>query len=217
MWSLGLWVVKATWWEESNFSWCFGKISSYRVRSIIYVPKIARRKDQAFSDKTTPQEVPSEGTLKTQAGKSEWVWLPIKEGSFCSWPVWKDIFPSAPSDKTHVTEQHWILSVEVDVMARWPTGLLIILFVPPGAKFSFLWWFHYPFTLFRKEMNSQAHASQERPVGRCEARRNQLHGVLVINIKESLWEFLHYYVGTSLSPTFWPAVIWESYFHLNSI
>lgn len=105
----------------NQFFLVFWKITSYGVWSVIYVLKTARRKDQAYSDKTTPQEVPSEGILKTQAGKSEWVWLPIKEWIFCPWPVRKDIFPSAPSDKMHANEQRWTPSVEAGVMARWPT------------------------------------------------------------------------------------------------
>lgn len=90
----------------NQFFLVFWKITLYRLWFIIYVLKFARRKDQMYSDKTTPQETQSEGVLKVQPGKSEWVWLSIKEWIFCSWTVEKDIFPSAPSDKMHAMEQH---------------------------------------------------------------------------------------------------------------
>lgn len=71
----------------NQFFLVFWKITSYRVWSVIYVLKCARKKDKTYSDKTTLQEVHSEGILRVQAGKGEWVWLSIKEWIFCSWPV----------------------------------------------------------------------------------------------------------------------------------
>lgn len=153
MWRLELWVVKATRWEETNFSWYLGT-PLYIVSGPLFMSwylHIVRIEDN--SDKTTLQETQFEGDLRAQAGKSDWVWLPVKKGS--SVPgLFESIFFFLPQ-----VIKCTPLSKALDSVSwGWrdgQIGLLIIdhFFVPPGANFSFWEWAHSSLTICRKVMN----------------------------------------------------------------
>lgn len=149
MWSLGFWVVKAIWWEQTNFPDVLE--NHFIVSGPLLMPwNLHVEGIKEISDKTCLQEIQSEGALRVQARKSEWVWLPIKERTPSSWPLQKEIFLLPQVIQWTSLSNALDLSAEVVVVTRWPTWLLIILFVPPRANFSFLGWSHYSFNLFRK-------------------------------------------------------------------
>lgn len=110
MWSWGLWVVKATWWKETDLSWCFGK-SLHIVSGPLCMPwhlRVVRAK--VFLIKLYSRKPNLKGPKGFQPGRMSMFGSLIKNGSSVPGQYGKTVcLPptphTPPGHKMHTTEQ----------------------------------------------------------------------------------------------------------------